>query len=80
MKKLAISVAAATFVAGAASAATMTSPPADSRTVADYYKQTVYGPNQSKIGDVDDVLVDKEGKVTGLVIGVADSSVWTRKT
>ena len=35
-----------------------------------YYKQAVYGPHQNKIGDVDDVLVDKAGKVTGLVIGV----------
>jgi sporulation protein YlmC with PRC-barrel domain len=34
------------------------------------YKQAVYDPKESKIGDIDDVLVDKSGKVTGLVIGV----------
>jgi sporulation protein YlmC with PRC-barrel domain len=32
--------------------------------------QDIYDPHQSKIGSVDDVLVDKSGKVTGLVIGV----------
>jgi sporulation protein YlmC with PRC-barrel domain len=63
-------VAAATVIAGAASAAVMSSAPPDSWTVTNYYKQTVYSPSQNKIGDVDDVLVDKEGKVTGLVIGV----------
>jgi sporulation protein YlmC with PRC-barrel domain len=63
-------VAAATLIAGAASASVMSSAPADSWTVTNYYKQAVYGPNQSKIGDVDDVLVDKSGKVTGLVISV----------
>ncbi|MGO4512134.1 2'-5' RNA ligase family protein [Bradyrhizobium sp. 2TAF36] len=34
-----------------------------------YYKQAVYDPKESKIGDIDDVLVDKSGKI-GLVIGV----------
>lgn len=32
--------------------------------------QAVYDPKESKIGDIDDVLVDKSGKITGLVIGV----------
>jgi len=35
-----------------------------------YYKQAIYDPKESKIGDIDDILVDKSGKVTGLVIGV----------
>src|ERR1700754_1759986 len=43
---------------------------AESWTVANYYKQAVYDPKESKIGDIDDVLVDSAGKVTGLVIGV----------
>src|SRR6201989_691666 len=51
-------------------ATTMTAAPAESWTVTNYYKQSVYDPKESKIGDVDDVLVDKGGKVTGLVIGV----------
>ena len=57
-------------LASVASAAVMSAAPSDSWTVTNYYKQVVYGPDQKKIGDVDDVLVDKSGKVTGLVVGV----------
>ena len=57
-------------LAGTASASVMSSAPPDSWTVTNYYKQAVYDPKQNKIGDVDDVLVDKSGKVTGLVVGV----------
>jgi sporulation protein YlmC with PRC-barrel domain len=39
-------------------------------TVTNFYKQNVYDPSDSKIGDVDDVLIDKEGRVTALIIGV----------
>jgi sporulation protein YlmC with PRC-barrel domain len=39
-------------------------------TVTNFYKQDVYDPADNKIGDVDDVLVDKEGRVTAMVIGV----------
>jgi sporulation protein YlmC with PRC-barrel domain len=51
-------------------ATTMSTAPAQSSTITNYYKQSVYDPKQSKIGDVDDVLVDQSGKVTGLVVGV----------
>ncbi|WP_407168694.1 PRC-barrel domain-containing protein [Bradyrhizobium sp. ORS 111] len=44
--------------------------PGESWTVTNYYKQAVYDPKESKIGDIDDVLVDKSGKITGLVVGV----------
>ena len=66
---LGVATAAGLF-ASAASAAMMSSPPADSWTVTNYYKQAVYASDNSKIGEVDDVLIDKGGKVTGLVIGV----------
>ena len=49
---------------------TMTAAPSESWTVTNYYKQNVYDPKEAKIGTVDDVLVDKSGKVTGLVVGV----------
>jgi sporulation protein YlmC with PRC-barrel domain len=39
-------------------------------TVTNFYKQSVYDPSDNKIGDVDDVLIDKEGHVTALIIGV----------
>jgi sporulation protein YlmC with PRC-barrel domain len=49
---------------------TMRAAPPESWTVTHYYKQNVYDPRETKIGTVDDVLVDKSGKVTGLVVGV----------
>lgn len=72
MNRIAIACfAATTLVSGAYAATTaMSTAPSDSVTITDYYKQDVYNPQQSKIGSVDDVLVDKSGKVTALVIGV----------
>jgi len=71
--KLRTILAASAIVAGcsaAYAANTMTAAPAESWTVTNYYKQNVYDPKESKIGTIDDVLVDKAGKVTGLVVGV----------
>lgn len=39
-------------------------------TVTNFYKQNVYDPSDNKIGDVDDVLIDKDGQVTAMIIGV----------
>ena len=44
--------------------------PTGSVTVTDWYKQSVYDPNDKKIGEVMDVLVDKSGRVSSLIIGV----------
>lgn len=63
-------VVAAGMMTAAHAAETMSAAPAESWTVTNYYKQSVYDPQQNKIGDIDDVLVDKSGKVNGLVIGV----------
>jgi sporulation protein YlmC with PRC-barrel domain len=63
-------VFAAFAISGAYAATTMTSAPAESWTVTNYYKQAVYDPKETKIGDIEDVLLDKSGKVTGLVLGV----------
>jgi len=70
--KLRMILAASAFACCSATYAanTMTAAPQESWTVTNYYKQNVYDPQESKIGSVDDVLVDKSGKVTGLVIGV----------
>lgn len=71
MKSLTIFAAAAAIAfSGVASAAIMTTVPSDSSTVTNYYKQTIYDPNQAKIGEVEDVLVNKTGEVTGLVVSV----------
>ena len=71
MKRLVTAGAfAAALATSAYGATTMSAAPNDSTTVTNYYKQSVYDPKESKIGDVDDVLVDKSGKITGLVVGV----------
>jgi len=48
----------------------MTSIPSDGVTVTHWYKQKVYDPNDSKIGEIMDVLVDRSGKATALIVGV----------
>jgi hypothetical protein len=48
----------------------MTTLPADGKTVTNYYKQNVYDTADNKIGDVQDLLVDKSGKITAAMIGV----------
>lgn len=44
--------------------------PANSFTVTDWYKQSVYDPKDAKIGSIEDVLVDKSGKVNSLIVAV----------
>jgi sporulation protein YlmC with PRC-barrel domain len=44
--------------------------PSNSNTVTNWYKQDVYDPADNKIGEIMDVLVDREGKVTALIVGV----------
>jgi len=53
-----------------AASQTMKAAPADGWTVTNYYKQSVYDTKQNKIGSVDDVLLDKSGKVSALIVGV----------
>jgi sporulation protein YlmC with PRC-barrel domain len=49
-------------------------------TVTNFYKQSVYDPSDNKIGDVDDVLIDKEGRVTAVIIGVGGFLGMGKKT
>jgi sporulation protein YlmC with PRC-barrel domain len=51
-------------------AQTLTNIPANSVTVTHWYKQSVYDPGDNKIGEIMDVLLDREGRVTALIIGV----------
>jgi sporulation protein YlmC with PRC-barrel domain len=44
--------------------------PTDSATVTHWYKQNVYDPADNKIGEIMDVLVDRNGKITALIVGV----------
>ena len=52
------------------SAKLQTTIPNNTLTVTDWYKQDVYDPNNNKIGQISDVLVDKSGKISTLIIGV----------
>ena len=54
--------------------------PANSFTVTDWYKQSVYDPKDAKIGEIMDVLVDKSGKVTALIVGVGAFSAPAKRT
>src|ERR1700753_784804 len=71
MKILYAFAAVAAFAATSAFAAeTMSSLPADSFTVTDYYKHDTYDNGQNTVGKIDDVLIDKSGKITALIVGV----------
>ena len=48
----------------------MTQAPADSHTITDYYKQSVYDGQNNKVGSIEDVLVNRSGQVDAVVIGV----------
>jgi hypothetical protein len=48
----------------------LTSIAANSVTITHWYKQNVYDPGDNKIGEIMDVLVDRAGKATALIIGV----------
>ena len=48
----------------------MSSVPKESATVTDWYKQSVYDPSDTKIGEIMDVLLSPEGQATALIVGV----------
>jgi len=79
MTKLACAAIALAFATAAAAqtpstttgaAQTMTSVPSNAMTVTEWYKQSVYDPQNNKIGEIMDVLMEKDGKATALIIGV----------
>jgi sporulation protein YlmC with PRC-barrel domain len=64
-------VLASTFgLAAVADTATMSAVRGHSLAVTNWYKQNVYGPSDSKIDDVKDVLVSQDGSVTELIVSV----------
>src|SRR5262245_49595088 len=38
--------------------------------VSDYYNQSIYDAKDNKIGDISDLLLDTEGKVSAVILGV----------
>ena len=59
--------------------ALMTTMPGDAVTVTDWYKQNVYDPSENKIGEIVDVLVNKNGQVSAVIISVGGFLGWTRR-
>ena len=53
----------------AAPAQILTTAPAG-KTISNYLKQNVYDPSNTKIGSVDDVIVNDGGQIPALIIGV----------
>lgn len=53
-----------------AMARVLTTAPADAMTLNHWYKQNVYDPSGAKIGDIEDILVGKDGTVSAFVLGV----------
>jgi len=72
LSALAITVSLATMPAIAATddANTLTAIPGEAYTVSNIYKQDVYDEKENKIGDVNDVLLDKDGRISAVIIGV----------
>jgi sporulation protein YlmC with PRC-barrel domain len=54
----------------AGTAQNLASIPQNAMTVTHWYKQNVYDPSDNKIGEIMDVLVDRDGRVGALIIGV----------
>ena len=66
----AIAVAVSTVALAQSSARMNHAIPADAVTVTNWYKQSVYDPKDSKIGEIADVLVDKSGRINTLIVAV----------
>jgi sporulation protein YlmC with PRC-barrel domain len=48
----------------------LTTVPQNAMTLTHWYKQNVYDPSDNKIGEVMDVLVDHNGGISALIVGV----------
>ncbi|MEZ5827324.1 MAG: PRC-barrel domain-containing protein [Hyphomicrobiales bacterium] len=44
--------------------------PKNATTVTTYYNEDVYDPKDNKIGDVNDLLLDKKGRIQAVIVGV----------
>jgi hypothetical protein len=48
----------------------LTAIPSNATTVTNYYKQNVYDPSDSRIGEIVDVLVGNDGKIDAFILSV----------
>ncbi|HLH11415.1 MAG TPA: PRC-barrel domain-containing protein [Methylovirgula sp.] len=70
MRRLIFSAALLAAVSTAALAANQSSLTTDHWLASDVYKASVYDPSNQKIGDIDDLIMNKDGAVSTAVIGV----------
>jgi len=80
MKRLGLAAVLALLIAlpfGAAPASaanppeqTLTTLPSGALAISDYYNQSVYDPQDNKIGDIKDLLADRDGKIDAAIVGV----------
>jgi sporulation protein YlmC with PRC-barrel domain len=61
-----------TAPAASVSASTLSTLPA-ALTVTNWYKQNVYDPMDNKIGEITDVLVEKDGKIGAFIVSIGGS-------
>jgi hypothetical protein len=59
-----------TGVATPAQAQVLSAIPNNTTTITSYYKKNVYDRSDAKIGEITDVLVDKDGKIDGFMMAV----------
>jgi sporulation protein YlmC with PRC-barrel domain len=59
-----------TGVAPSEQATALTSLPPDASTVTNWYRQNVYNPSEEKIGEISDVLVEKDGRIGAFIVSV----------
>src|ERR1700731_2046648 len=57
-------------VRGVPAAKILASIPANAMTVTHWYKQSVYDPSDAKVGEIMDVLVDRDGKIAAFIVSV----------
>lgn len=69
MRKSVIAAAAVVALSSAAFGKVLTSVP-EAVTVTDYYKQNVYDPSDTKIGEIKDVLITNDGRIGALIVEV----------
>jgi len=73
LKGLAGAATLALFISGAALAAEnglLTTMPTSGTTVTNFYKQNVYDPQDNKIGEITDLIVENSGKIDAAMVGV----------
>jgi sporulation protein YlmC with PRC-barrel domain len=48
----------------------LTSIPADAVTITHWYKQHIYNTSDANVGEIEDVLVEREGRAVAFIVGV----------